>query len=109
LQDDNKIFWKMKNDLTTGAWQNNIWRPINIILSCTSDVSLATSASMASLAWALLLLALLTSSALVTSALPALLAWQTSLLKVSLSPLTSSTCFKDFSKFSATALGGSAA
>ncbi len=24
LQDDNKIFWKMKNDLTNRAWQDNI-------------------------------------------------------------------------------------
>ncbi len=28
----------MKNDLTTGTWQDNIWCPINIILFCTSDV-----------------------------------------------------------------------
>ncbi len=27
----------MKNDLTTGTWQDNIWCPINIILLCTSD------------------------------------------------------------------------
>ncbi len=27
----------MKNDLTTGAWQDDIWCPINIILFCTSD------------------------------------------------------------------------
>jgi hypothetical protein len=35
--DDNKVFWKMKNDLTTGTWQDDIWCPINIILLCTSD------------------------------------------------------------------------
>jgi hypothetical protein len=35
---DNSIFHKMKNDLTTGTWQDNIWCPINIILLCTSDV-----------------------------------------------------------------------
>ena len=28
----------MKNDLTKGTWQDNIWCPINIILFCTSDV-----------------------------------------------------------------------
>ena len=28
----------MKNDLTTGTWQDNIRCPINIILFCTSDV-----------------------------------------------------------------------
>ncbi len=28
----------MKNDLTTGIWQDNIWCPINIILLCTADV-----------------------------------------------------------------------
>ncbi len=28
----------MKNDLTTGTWQDKIWCPINIILFCTSDV-----------------------------------------------------------------------
>ncbi len=27
----------MKNNLTTGTWQDNIWCPINIILLCTSD------------------------------------------------------------------------
>jgi hypothetical protein len=27
----------MKNDLTTGTWQDDIWCPINIILFCTSD------------------------------------------------------------------------
>ncbi len=31
------IFYKMKNDLTTGTWQDNIWCPIIIILLCTSD------------------------------------------------------------------------
>ncbi len=36
--DDNNIFQKMKNDLTTGTWQDDIWCPINIILLCTSDV-----------------------------------------------------------------------
>ncbi len=35
---DNNIFHKMKNDLTTGTWQDNIWCPVNIILFCTSDV-----------------------------------------------------------------------
>jgi hypothetical protein len=24
LQDDNIIYWKMKNNLTTGSWQDNI-------------------------------------------------------------------------------------
>ncbi len=36
--DDNNISHKMKNDLTTGTWQDDIWCPINIILFCTSDV-----------------------------------------------------------------------
>ncbi len=27
----------MKNDLTTGTWQDDAWCPINIILLCTSD------------------------------------------------------------------------
>ncbi len=27
----------MKNDLTTGTWQDDIWCPIIIILFCTSD------------------------------------------------------------------------
>jgi hypothetical protein len=35
--DDNNIFHKMKNDLTTGTWQDNIQCPINITLLCTSD------------------------------------------------------------------------
>jgi hypothetical protein len=39
FQDDNNIFHKMKNDLTTGTWQDNIWCPINIILLCTSDAN----------------------------------------------------------------------
>jgi hypothetical protein len=39
FQDDNNIFHKMKNDLTTGTWQDNIWCPVNIILFCTSDVN----------------------------------------------------------------------
>ncbi len=29
----------MKNDLTTGTWQDDISCPINIILFCTSDVN----------------------------------------------------------------------
>jgi hypothetical protein len=37
FKDDNNIFYKMKNDLTTGTWQDDIWCPINIILLCTSD------------------------------------------------------------------------
>ncbi len=37
FQDDNNIFYKMKNDLTTGTWQDNIWCPKIIILFCTSD------------------------------------------------------------------------
>ncbi len=37
FKDDNNIFHKMKNDLTTGTWQDNIWCSINIILLCTSD------------------------------------------------------------------------
>ncbi len=28
FKDDNNIFYKMKNDLTTGTWQDNIWCPI---------------------------------------------------------------------------------
>ncbi len=36
--DDNNIYYKMKNDLTTGTWQDDIWCPIFIILFCTSDV-----------------------------------------------------------------------
>ncbi len=39
FQDDNNIFHKMKNDLSTGTRQDNIWCPINIILLCTSDDS----------------------------------------------------------------------
>ncbi len=39
FQDDDNIFHKMKNDLTTRTWQDNIWCPINIILFCTSDVT----------------------------------------------------------------------
>ncbi len=39
FQDDNKVFQKMKNDLTTGTWQDDIWCPINIILLCTSDAA----------------------------------------------------------------------
>ncbi len=38
FKDDNNIFYKMKNDLTTGTWQDDIWCPIIIILLCTSDV-----------------------------------------------------------------------
>ncbi len=38
FKDDNNIFYKMKNDQTTGTWQDNIWCPIIIILFCTSDV-----------------------------------------------------------------------
>jgi hypothetical protein len=34
---DNNIFYKMKTDLTTGTWQDDIWCPIIIILLCTSD------------------------------------------------------------------------
>ncbi len=40
FQDDNNIFHKMKNDLATGTWQDDIWCPINIILLCTSDESI---------------------------------------------------------------------
>ncbi len=36
--DENKVFQKMKNDLTTGTWQDDTWCPINIILLCASDV-----------------------------------------------------------------------
>ncbi len=39
FKDDNNIFYKMKNDLTTGTWQDDIWCPIFIILLCTSDKS----------------------------------------------------------------------
>ncbi len=35
--DDSNILHKMKNDLTTRTWQDDIWCPINIILFCTSD------------------------------------------------------------------------
>ena len=38
FKDDNNIFYKMKNDLTTGTWQDDIWCHIIIILLCTSDV-----------------------------------------------------------------------
>ncbi len=38
FQDDNNIFYKMKNDLTTRTWQDDIWCPIIILLLCTSDV-----------------------------------------------------------------------
>ncbi len=31
FKDDNNIFHKMKNDLTIGTWQDDIWCPINII------------------------------------------------------------------------------
>ncbi len=37
FQDDNNIFYKMKNDLNTGTWQDDIWCPIIIISFCTSD------------------------------------------------------------------------
>ncbi len=37
FKDDNNIFYKLKNDLTTGTWQDDIWCPIIIILLCTSD------------------------------------------------------------------------
>jgi hypothetical protein len=37
FKDDNNIFYKMKNDLTTGTWQDDVWCPIIIILLCTSD------------------------------------------------------------------------
>jgi hypothetical protein len=37
FQDDNNIFYKMINDLTTRTWQDDIWCPIIIILFCTSD------------------------------------------------------------------------
>ncbi len=45
----------MKNDLTTGAWQDNFGCPINIILFCTSDVACMAmdNASMYSLALAM--------------------------------------------------------
>ncbi len=39
FQDDNNIFFKMKNDLTTGTWQDDIWCPVIIISFCTSDVA----------------------------------------------------------------------
>ncbi len=32
FQDDNNIFFKMKNDLTTGTWQGDIWCPKNILV-----------------------------------------------------------------------------
>ncbi len=38
FKDGNNICNKMKNDLTTGTWQDDIWCPIFIILFCTSDV-----------------------------------------------------------------------
>ncbi len=40
FKDDNNIFYKMKNDLTTGTWQDDIWCPIIIILFCTYDAPL---------------------------------------------------------------------
>ncbi len=36
FQDDNNNFYMMKNALTTGTWQDDIWCPIIIILFCTS-------------------------------------------------------------------------
>ncbi len=36
--DDNKVFQKIRIDLTTKTWQDNIWCPINIILLCTSNI-----------------------------------------------------------------------
>jgi hypothetical protein len=39
FKDDNNILYKMKNDLNTGTWQDDIWCPIIIILLCTSDES----------------------------------------------------------------------
>ncbi len=37
FQNENNIFYKMKNDLSTGTWQDDIWCSIIIILFCTSD------------------------------------------------------------------------
>ncbi len=37
FKDYNNIFYKIKNDLTTGTWQDDIWCTIIIILFCTSD------------------------------------------------------------------------
>ncbi len=37
FKDANNIFYKMKNDLITGTWQDDFWCPIIIILFCTSD------------------------------------------------------------------------
>jgi hypothetical protein len=37
FKDDSNIFYKMKNGVTTGTWQDDIWCPIIIILLCTSD------------------------------------------------------------------------
>ncbi len=37
FQDDNNIFFKMKSDLTTRTWQDDIWCPIIIISFCTSN------------------------------------------------------------------------
>ncbi len=46
FQDDNNIFFKMKNDLTTGTWQDYIWCPIIIISFCTSDDLILSSKSL---------------------------------------------------------------
>ncbi len=54
FHDDNNIFYKMKNDLTTGTWQDDICCPIIIISFCTSDVSVALSAGMTMLAGSVL-------------------------------------------------------
>ena len=39
-QGKNKVLKKMKNDLTTGTWQYDIWCPINITLLSVSDVEI---------------------------------------------------------------------
>ncbi len=41
----------MKNDLTTGSWQDNISCPINIILLCTSDVEECGQTKVANRTW----------------------------------------------------------
>jgi hypothetical protein len=38
LKDDTEVLNKMNNELTTGAWKDDISCPINIILGSTSDV-----------------------------------------------------------------------
>jgi hypothetical protein len=45
LKDDTKVLNNMINELTTGAWQDDIGCPININLGVTSDVTRVIIAS----------------------------------------------------------------